>query len=268
MDIADRRPFELWRGTIVNSARRGHTDRFHVGHNQRVATRNVIGGGRFHTDRCVASQCGVVDGIQNKGRGCCRTSGDHNTGGDCDLIAIAAGALESRKIGPRSHVWSEADFVEKSAFDLVVRQFLICNLYHYGIQDQGFVLIDHRLKNRKTVCEWNGQLMGPILDRWGVVQGNMYKVYNNDQIGAAQDSKFGVQLPGTEAPVISAIGQADDICLVSNDIYYLLCLLQLSLLYCKKYHIELVPEKTSLLCFSPKGMEVSRFYWKLVSPLH
>ena len=31
------------------------------------------------------------------------------------LIAIAAGKLESRKIGPRSHVWSEAEFVDAAA---------------------------------------------------------------------------------------------------------------------------------------------------------
>ena len=32
------------------------------------------------------------------------------------LIAIAAGALVSRKIGPQSYVWSVAQFVEKAAW--------------------------------------------------------------------------------------------------------------------------------------------------------
>ena len=59
----------------------------------------------------------------------------------------------------------------KSAFDLVLRQFLINNLYDYGIQDQGLLLIDQRIKNRKTICEWNGQIMGPIHDKWGLEQG-------------------------------------------------------------------------------------------------
>ena len=31
--------------------------------------------------------------------------------------------------------------------------------------------------------------------------------------------------------------------------------------------IELVPDKTKLLCFSPKGQEASSYYWKLVSPV-
>ena len=59
----------------------------------------------------------------------------------------------------------------KSAFDLVIREPLINNLYHHGIKDQGLLLLDNRLKHRKTVCEWNGQLMGPIDDRWGLEQG-------------------------------------------------------------------------------------------------
>ena len=33
------------------------------------------------------------------------------------LIAIAGGNLESRKIGPRSHVWSEKEYVDKAAYD-------------------------------------------------------------------------------------------------------------------------------------------------------
>ena len=37
--------------------------------------------------------------------------------------------------------------------------------------------------------------------------------------------------------------------------------------YCQKYHVELVPEKTKLLCFCPKGLESSSFNWKLVSPI-
>merc|ERR1719450_1628162 len=33
------------------------------------------------------------------------------------LIAIAVGAVVSKKIGPRSHVWSEAEYIDKAAFD-------------------------------------------------------------------------------------------------------------------------------------------------------
>ena len=109
----------------------------------------------------------------------------------------------------------------KYAFDLVLTEFLINNLFHYGIQDQGLLLINERLRNRKTVCEWDRQLMGPINDKWGLEQGGknsseFYKVYNNDQLETAQSSQLGVDLGGPTPLVVSAIGQADDVALVSN----------------------------------------------------
>ena len=66
---------------------------------------------------------------------------------------------------------------------------------------------------------------------------------------------------------VSSIGLADDTCLLSDCVFKLQNLLQLTVEYCKKYHVELVPDKTKLLCFSPKGKEVCSFYWKLVSPI-
>jgi len=57
------------------------------------------------------------------------------------LIAIAVGALESRKIGPRSHVWSEAEFVDKAAFDFSETETMLktaedlCGPYVWGIYD-------------------------------------------------------------------------------------------------------------------------------------
>ena len=160
----------------------------------------------------------------------------------------------------------------KSAFDLVVRQFLINNLYHYGIKDQGLLLIDQRLKNRKTICEWNGQLMGPIEDKWGVEQGgrnssDLYKVYNNEQLETAQESQLGVDLGGADLLVVSAIGQADDVALVSNDIFALQNLLQLSLLYCRKHHVTLRADKTKLQAFSNKSSFTQAYYAKVISPV-
>ena len=65
--------------------------------------------------------------------------------------------------------------------------------------------------------------MGPIEDECGVEQGginssDLYKVSNNEQLEIAQKSCLGVPL----GPVtISAIGQADDVVLASNDLYSL-----------------------------------------------
>lgn len=57
------------------------------------------------------------------------------------LIAIAIGALESRKIGPRSHVWAEKEFIEESAFEFANTEHQlktaedICGPYVWGIYD-------------------------------------------------------------------------------------------------------------------------------------
>ena len=95
--------------------------------------------------------------------------------------------------------------------------------------------------HRKTICEWDGVLMGPISDMWGVEQGgkhssDLHKVYNNSQLETAQESKLGVDLGNKDdSLVISAIGQADDVALVSNDGYALQTLLYLSLFYCERH---------------------------------
>ena len=160
----------------------------------------------------------------------------------------------------------------KSAFDLVLKEFLVRNLFHYGIQDHGLLLIDQRLKNRKTICEWDKQWMGPIKDSWGLEQGGknsseFYKVYNNDQLEVAQSSQLGVELGGSTPLVVSAIGQADDVALVSNEIFALQALLQLSLQYCQHHHVTLRGDKTKLQVFSDFRSDMAAYYAKLVSPI-
>jgi leukotriene-A4 hydrolase len=57
------------------------------------------------------------------------------------LIAIAAGRLESRRIGPRSHVWSEIEYVEKAAYEFSDTEIMLqkaeelCGPYVWGIYD-------------------------------------------------------------------------------------------------------------------------------------
>ena len=73
----------------------------------------------------------------------------------------------------------------KSAFDTVVTQFLIRNLYLTGMNGTSLIYFDNRLKNRTTFCEWDKVLMGPIDDEHGLEQGGVnssdaYKIYNNN----------------------------------------------------------------------------------------
>ena len=157
----------------------------------------------------------------------------------------------------------------KSAFDLVLREILVRRLFLDTTPDQRISYFNHRLANRTTYCQWDGQLMGPIKDQVGEEQGGpnsseFYKIYNNEQLTTAQDSCLGVTVENLH---VAAAGQADDCALMSNDIFQLQNLLQLSLNYCAKYQVELSPGKTKLLVFAPNNCDVAD-YAKLISPLH
>ena len=157
----------------------------------------------------------------------------------------------------------------KSAFDLVLRQILIRRLYLDTQPDQRILYWDHRLANRKTFCQWEDQLMGPINDELGVEQGGtksseQYKIYNNEQITTPQMSGLGTYIHNVP---VAAIGQADDTGLVSNDIHQLQNLFQLTLNYCEKYQVELSTVKTKLLAFITTETDYSK-YVKLLSTIH
>ena len=158
----------------------------------------------------------------------------------------------------------------KSAFDKVLRQLLIRNLFFCGTQGEELLYIDKRLKHRKTFVEWDKNVMGPILDELGVEQGGVssgdyYKIYAKSQLQLAQDSGLGVRL--TNRTTISAIGQADDTVLVANNPHSLQNLLDLSLHYCRRFNVELCPGKTILQVITPKKHDKEVKYLKEFAPI-
>ena len=115
--------------------------------------------------------------------------------------------------------------------------------------------IKNRLASRVTFLGWKNDIMGPIYDQHGLEQGgcnssDFYKIYNNELLDILQKSSQGVHLGG--GLVVSAVGQADDVCLLSNDIHSLHNLLHLALKYCEKYHVQLCSDKTKLVILAQK----------------
>ena len=144
----------------------------------------------------------------------------------------------------------------RSAFDTVVISFLVRNLYFSGMVGNSLSYVNNRLSNRLTFCDWNKEILGPVQDQQGLEQGGCissdeYKIYNNDLLKTVQKSCQGVDLG--KGLVISGIGQADDVALVSNSVHNLGNILNLALSYCTKYHIGLSSEKTKLLVVSKNG---------------
>ena len=157
----------------------------------------------------------------------------------------------------------------RSAFDLTVREIIIRKLHLIGTTGHRLLYLDNRLKHRKTFVEWDNRVLGPIKDELGFEQGgissgDLYTVYNGDQLSIAQESRLGVDLGVT---TVSSIGQADDVVLLSNDINFLSNLLQLTLDYCSTHHVTLAPEKTKLMAFAAPRHKLLVDYQKAVSPI-
>ena len=142
----------------------------------------------------------------------------------------------------------------KSAFDGVVIPYLIRNFYLSGMEGDSVLYFDNRLSSRITYCEFDKTLAGPIHDEQGLEQGgvsssDLYKIYNNELLAVAQKSELGVHMGGSLT--LSAIGQADDTVLMSNDLTKLFLLFKLAQEYCEKFNVQLSPSKTKLLVISP-----------------
>ena len=168
----------------------------------------------------------------------------------------------------------------KSAFDVVLRELLIKNLFSLNdVIHQSILYLNNRLENRKTFLDWNGQLMGPIHDEQGLEQGgvnssDLYKIFGKEQLSSAQRSSLGVPLGVDSVGMdsdgdgvnkvgdhvsrgcrVSCVGQADDTCLISNNIHHLFYLLELTKIFCEKYHVEICADKTKLQAFATRNME-------------
>ena len=84
-------------------------------------------------------------------------------------------------------------------------------------------------------------------EQGGINSGDYYKLINNEQLKTAQESCLGVAMGPV---VVSAVGEADDVILSSNNITDLHLLATLTERYCQKYRVKLVPSKTKLLVYS------------------
>ena len=130
-----------------------------------------------------------------------------------------------------------------SAFNRVVIEHAVRCAYLAGTVDEGLLYLDNRLRSRRTFIEWESELLGPICDTMGVEQGGcasdrIYRLVNNEQLETAQRSELGVDLGlsllgsgNLERLTLSAVGQADDVALLSSDLKSLKTLLHLINLY-------------------------------------
>ena len=111
--------------------------------------------------------------------------------------------------------------------------------------------------------------MGPSADITGLEQGginssDLYKLYNNEQLASAQATDLGVDI---DSSIISAVGQADDVVLIANDLDSLDLLVKGTERYCNKYRVKLVPCKTKLLAFCKQSQLAAVDYDKKMTDI-
>ena len=83
----------------------------------------------------------------------------------------------------------------------------IRSLFAAGIESLHYV--NDRLVNQHTYCEWDKELVGPVMDEHGLEQGgpnssDLYKVYNNELLTTVQSLRQGVDIGNNV--VVSAVG--------------------------------------------------------------
>ena len=83
---------------------------------------------------------------------------------------------------------------------------LIRNLFNSGTNGHSLMYLNNRLGNRPTIIDWEGNLMGPIMDECGLEQGGVsssdfYKIYVREQLSTAQESKLGISLGNLKTKV-------------------------------------------------------------------
>ena len=155
----------------------------------------------------------------------------------------------------------------QSAYDRVIIEHAVRCAYLAGTQDEGLIYLDNRLRSRRTMIEWDKEILGPIKDTQGVEQGGcpsdkIYRLVNNEQLITAQHSQLGVELgsvatsDGLVRQVIGAVGLADDVALLAGSLAKLQELLQLTKVYCDKFQVKLVGSKTKLIVYTTKSTEM------------
>ena len=87
----------------------------------------------------------------------------------------------------------------KSAFDVVNHRNMMRRLYHCGIQDAHWSLINSLHTNATTSVKWRGEVSTPYLVEQGIRQGgiistDLYKVYVNPVLKRIQYSGMGIRI--------------------------------------------------------------------------
>ena len=160
---------------------------------------------------------------------------------------------------------------KQAAFDSVLKEHVLTAAFSAAGSngDQSLLYMATRLASRLTYVEQGKVIMGPIHDTAGVEQGGVsssdqFQLVNGEELDTCNGSGLGLDMGAVS---VAAIGQADDVALVSPHPAALQSLLNLSEAFSSSTSLTNVPEKTKLLVYPSKGDTSSITYWQEATPI-
>ena len=87
----------------------------------------------------------------------------------------------------------------KSAFDVVNHNHMMRSLYHMGVQDRHWILINGMHQNETSIVKWIGERSEPFeiqqgVRKGGILSSDLYKVHINPLLDRLQDSNLGIKI--------------------------------------------------------------------------
>ena len=94
------------------------------------------------------------------------------------------------------------------------------------------------------------------VEQRGIASDKVHRLVNNDQLATAQQSELGVELGSAATPEGLVRQVQGDVSLLAGSLAKLRALLQHTKMYCDKYQVKLVANKTKLLVYTTKHTEL------------
>ena len=145
----------------------------------------------------------------------------------------------------------------KSAFDVVVHQSMMRRLYHLGLQDKHWTLINSLHSNASSAVKFNGLVSDTFeiqqgIRHGGVLSADLYKIYVDPLLHRLKHSGLGMKIGNIQC---AASACADDIAINSTNLEEAQILLNMAYDYSCKEHYKLQPQKSVVIDISSQKRE-------------
>ncbi|VDI48248.1 Hypothetical predicted protein, partial [Mytilus galloprovincialis] len=152
----------------------------------------------------------------------------------------------------------------KSAFDVVIHSHLMKRLYHAGIDDKHWTIIQSMHTNATSAVKWNGKTSELFNVLQGVRQGgilstDLYKLYINPLLNMLETSNLGCRIGNI---LCNTSACADDVALMSKKTTDMQVQINMANTFAGMEGYKLQPKKKASLLTSNLIQQRKKRYWK------